>query len=236
MSNKGEVEWRCRRCGEVVNPTDFDCPHCNFPLRKKPGYGLFILGLICSVIISFVLTRPQDSSATSTNSIETVAVQEKTLESYMPKEQIEFIKMINAYKAGFNNTKNELQESILRDKRKNALSELFRKLSVNSWVGTITDLSTDTDGNASLTIKIADNIAIKTWNNSFSDQDYGSMVSKNSYVFNNLFNLSEGDKVVFSGRFYKSDRDGIDESSLTIAGSMTDPEFIFKFKDVRPIN
>ena len=45
--------------------------------------------------------------------------------------------------------------------------------------------------------------------------------------------MSHGDKVNLTGYFFPSDLDYIYEISLTEEGSMNQPEFIFKFKDIQ---
>jgi hypothetical protein len=51
--------------------------------------------------------------------------------------------------------------------------------------------------------------------------------------------LKKGQAVRFSGKFFRSkDEDGaecLEESSLTLEGKLSKPEFIFRFTDVNPI-
>jgi hypothetical protein len=47
--------------------------------------------------------------------------------------------------------------------------------------------------------------------------------------------MSHGVKIQFSGQFLASDKDFFEEASLTIDGSMKDPEFLFRFNVVSPI-
>jgi hypothetical protein len=44
--------------------------------------------------------------------------------------------------------------------------------------------------------------------------------------------MRRGDQVRFSGDFIRNDTDCVKETSLTLAGSMTDPDFLFRFGDV----
>ena len=75
--------------------------------------------------------------------------------------------------------------------------------------------------------------AIKTWNNALSDIFDETLIENGSELYNAIADLSKGDKVVFSGTFASDERDFIREASVTERGSMTDPEFILKFSDVR---
>ena len=60
-----------------------------------------------------------------------------------------------------------------------------------------------------------------------------TLIENGSDLYNSISDLSEGDRVVFSGTFIPDDSDFIREGSVTERGSMTDPEFILKFSDVR---
>jgi hypothetical protein len=48
--------------------------------------------------------------------------------------------------------------------------------------------------------------------------------------------MKEGDEVVFSGTFFASDVDCVEEHSMGLQGSMSEPEFIFRFTSVKPMN
>jgi hypothetical protein len=85
-------------------------------------------------------------------------------------------------------------------------------------------------------VRISPDIEIKTWNNALSDIASNTLIEKGTPVFNRLFDLSNGQRVRFSGAFLPSDSDFIKETSMTIDGSMRNPEFLFKFKSVSPIN
>jgi hypothetical protein len=45
-------------------------------------------------------------------------------------------------------------------------------------------------------------------------------------------NLQNGQTVRFSGQFFRDDTDCIRETSLTMSGSMREPEFLFRFSDI----
>jgi hypothetical protein len=45
--------------------------------------------------------------------------------------------------------------------------------------------------------------------------------------------MKEGDQVVFSGNCFSSTVDCAEEHSMSLEGSMTDPEFVFRFAEVR---
>jgi len=143
--------------------------------------------------------------------------------------------VLNQYAGEFGNAANELQQSALRDKRRDALGQTIGSRRIDSWRGTIAELKTNTDGKAILSIRIATDIEIKTWNNALSDITSGTLIEKWNPVYNSLINLKLGDAVEFSGSFLPSENDYLQESSLTIMGSITQPEFLCKFSSVNAI-
>jgi hypothetical protein len=54
-------------------------------------------------------------------------------------------------------------------------------------------------------------------------------------MFRSALQLREGSKVHFSGTFFKSEADCLKEGSVTLAGSILDPGFIFRFSKIAPI-
>jgi hypothetical protein len=150
-----------------------------------------------------------------------------------PKSQSAFVDIVEGYSSQFPAAKNELQESAMRDERRSSiLRALGSDLSVDNWIGTITSLETNTEGKGIVSIKVSPNVVLKTWNNAISDIVHNTLIEKNSSSYNALLNLAAGDIVVFSGSFFSSDEDGIYETSVTISGSMQEPEFLFKFNKI----
>ena len=76
-------------------------------------------------------------------------------------------------------------------------------------------------------------ITIQTANNAFSGALDGTLISAGSQLYEQLSRLSVGQRVIVSGRFRSSDQDYLREASLTEAGSMNEPEFLFAFASVR---
>lgn len=153
--------------------------------------------------------------------------------SPLPEKQLNFISAIADYKKRFASASNELQESALKDERGTSLVGLLGpQLSVGGWTGTIRRLETNTEGKAAIAIRLSPDADILTANNSLSDIVYPTMIDKGTPVYKALMNMSVGDKVVISGTFIPSDEGGVLESSLTIAGAMNAPEFLFRFTDI----
>lgn len=126
----------------------------------------------------------------------------KSNDLIIPEIESKFINTVEKYSNDFNELNNELKQSIMRDQRQKSLLENLAKYSVKSWIGTIQKLETNSDGKAILSIRIAPDIEIKTWNNAVSDFESNSLIEKESPIYSSLLNLSEGQKVYFSGHFF----------------------------------
>jgi hypothetical protein len=75
---------------------------------------------------------------------------------------------------------------------------------------------------------------VQTWNNALSDIEDDTLIDPKSALFAKASALSVGQEVTFSGAFRPYTTDCIREGSLTLSGSITEPEFIFRFSDVSP--
>ena len=82
-------------------------------------------------------------------------------------------------------------------------------------------------------IEIAPDVAVKTWNNSFSDISDDTLIEPSDPLFDRVLKLKDGQVVTFSGRFPADDANCIRESSLTLKGNLETPGFIMKFSSVR---
>jgi hypothetical protein len=62
----------------------------------------------------------------------------------------------------------------------------------------------------------------------------GTLIPHGSALYDQVAKLAVGTTVIFSGIFGPGDRDYLEEMSMTEEGSMTDPEFLFKFTNISP--
>jgi hypothetical protein len=109
------------------------------------------------------------------------------------------------------------------------------EVDIQDWVGIVQRLGSNNDGNGTLTVRIGDRIALKTWNNSLSDTGAGTLITHGSDLFAAASQLREGQLVRFSGSLFPNRSDCYREASLGVAGSMTEPEFVFRFEAIRPL-
>lgn len=148
-----------------------------------------------------------------------------------PKIQEKFEKIIKSYTEQYSAAETELQKGHTRVERKKTIARSKIGPKVQGWVGTIKDIGATQDGRASLEISINSNLSLTTWNNSFSDYMDDTLIPNGSALYKKLLPMKKGQKVNFSGYFIKDyySPDFYKEGSLSSHGSMTEPEFLFRF-------
>jgi hypothetical protein len=136
-----------------------------------------------------------------------------------------------AYAAGAN----DMAKGAARPARAKEICAILKdNLYVINWPGKVEKLSSNSDGFGVLAIQIDNGMSIKTWNNALSDIQDETLIDPSSAIFQQAVLLKEGQKVTFGGRFIPSKTDCIREGSLTLEGSLTKPEFIFRFSNIAP--
>lgn len=228
---------QCNSCKKNILKKDTVCSHCGCKQKTSKIFyyiaacfvGLFIIGVSNS-------EKPIKTKSTEDSSQKNlISSKYKRSEFQVPEDEIAFITVIRDYQNQFVNAKNELQESLLRDERKKELGLLKKQLNVYEWVGTIRKLETNSDGKAIISVEIAPKVFLKTWNNALSDFSENTLIEKSSELYKILLNLGIGSKIIFSGHFFHSNEDFFEEQSMTIKGAMKEPEFLFKFISIKPI-
>jgi hypothetical protein len=183
------------------------------------------------VIIGAIAGRGNNSSSPSTAT--GTASSEVVAGPPLPGQQQAFINANIAAIPQFNSGKNEIQQEQARGRRREAIqSALNGDGRIEGWIGTVESISTTGDGNGIIKIRIHPSITVSTTNNELSNIGDNTLIEKSSPLFSILGNLSKKDTVKFSGTFIPDDRDCVQETSLTIRGSMTEPNFTFRFSGI----
>jgi len=246
---------KCKICDAEIASNAKACPQCGAkkkkPFHKKWWFWVIVviigLGIISSTASgndksasSNNKSAPSNSNISSSNS-ENAASNNKQSGSgsgsgsnaeLRPSDQIAFEEIILAYKKKFGEAKNELQESVSRKERKEALEQLGITRAVN-WVGTIDTLGTNSDGKAYVKIKINSSLSLGTWNNALSDLGLNTLINMDSQLYSKLIELSKGAKIRFSCDFITNNKDDyLQEKSVTIRGAMTNAEFLMVLRDI----
>ena len=153
----------------------------------------------------------------------------------MPLVEIDFINAVAKGREIYRSAANEMAKGASRPKRKQMICELLNSGSVSSWIGRIAKLDTNSEGKGVFAVEIADGIRVQTWNNALSDMGSSTLIEPNSDLFQKLVSMSKGDIVKVSGSFFGSDIDCVEEQSLSLSGSVKNPEFTFRFSSVEKL-
>ncbi|MDY0164516.1 hypothetical protein [Desulfobotulus sp.] len=182
--------------------------------------GGFLGACIFFVVVSFALIP----SNTNTNG--------RHQDKIKPAAQEAFERAISQHMRQYEATKNELVQRQLREQRKNKIAEILPDKSATHWLGVVKEIGATSDGKGILAINIDGGIQIKTYNNFFSDAGPKTLIPPDSDLYKVLLTLNPGSRVVFSGSFFESRQDYINEISISEAGSMRMPEFLMRFSFV----
>lgn len=223
----------CQTCRKKISTSARSCPHCGARRSKNriiKWIGIGTAGLIALAIIA----GGDETTPDVAKSTDPILPVESTPEVFnLPEQQSRFLDVVATFSRNFASAANELQQSVMRDDRREAIrNALGGRRDVVGWIGTIKRLQTNSEGHAILTVRLSPEADILTTNNAFNDLFEGTLIDKGTPLFNALMNMAVGDTVAVSGTFLPSDDDWVSESSITIRGSMTRPEFRFRFQEV----
>lgn len=150
--------------------------------------------------------------------------------SSLPADEEDFIDIVTTGVKAADEAENDLQAGRALTKRDKALKKGDFD-SVKNWRGTVKTLDSNGDGHGVLTVELAPNVSVATWNNAFSDIEDETLI-KSEKMMDTLADMSEGDEIVFSGKFI-TDAGVPDNKGLTKIGKLQDPEFVFRFSSVK---
>ncbi len=152
----------------------------------------------------------------------------------IPSDQATLLGIVTAAQSEASQAENDMQLGGVKSSRDKALCEALSSLSASYWIGRIDSISSNSDGKGVLAIEIAKGVLVKTWNNAVSDMLSDTLIEPGSQVFETASRMKPGQRVIFSGRFFQgTDGDCLGESSLTLRGKVKEPEFIFRFSELR---
>ena len=150
-------------------------------------------------------------------------------------DEAQFVEINRRFRDAYKAADNDLARGAARPNRGRKLCQMFESgFEVEDWTGTVETLSSNGDGKGVLSISLGDEISVKTWNNALSDVGSDTLLEPRSLIHLTAMTLRKGQTVHFSGSFiHRATVDCIVEASMTLYGSMTRPEFIFKFSEIR---
>ncbi len=151
----------------------------------------------------------------------------------LPSVEVRFVSIVSAAQRDSINAANDMQRGGIRANRDKALCAGISFPEVKDWIGTVTNIDSNSDGKGVLAIQITPGVTVKTWNNALSDIGTGTLIDPTSPVFKSASLMKPGQIVLFSGEFFPSGEDAcLLESSMTLRGKVESPEFIFKFSSI----
>ena len=152
-----------------------------------------------------------------------------------PDAQIQFERVLCEFRDKFYGAANEASKRILVMQRDQALAKVLTDNKAENWVGFLNALDASSSLKLYVSVQIGCRGLLKTWNNEFSDSLSGTMLVKTDPGYDEVLASQINDELVFSGMFLSADGKKIAEQSITIDGSLSAPEFTFRFSDIKPI-
>ena len=153
-----------------------------------------------------------------------------------PVDQAAFVQALQRGRDQYSSGSNELQKGAARPARAKAICAAVKAPRIDGWVGKLAKLSTNSDGKGVLAISIGDDISLSTWNNSLSDLTDRTLIEPDSALYTTLLTLKVGTYVRVSGKLFPAASDCVREKSVTMDGSMRDPDFLVRISRVDPID
>lgn len=196
----------------------------------------YVLTVIAVAVLFYagmeILSRPADQHQTEARKALRTPV---VAGAVLPAEEQGFIRAVQQSQAAFQSAPNEMAAGGIRFQRRAAICQILPTMFVSDWAGRITTLESNSDGKGVLGISLADGISVKTWNNDISDIGDRTLIEPSSPLFAAVSQMKVGDQVLFSGTFLSpgNDVDCVKEASVSLRGSMSEPEFLFRFTVVR---
>lgn len=156
----------------------------------------------------------------------------KALTDEMPEPQQRFVLAVMTARNDYRKLENEVAKGATRATRAQQVCAHLKEYTDGYWVGFVDRITANGDGNGVVSIFVAPFTTVSTWNNSLSDVGNDTLIKAGTPLSNSVAQLKEGQKVRFTGKFFKDDVDCVDEKSITLEGSMTNPDYAMKFERI----
>jgi hypothetical protein len=122
----------------------------------------------------------------------------------MSAQQQQFLSIISDFAQKYDAAPNDMAKGALRPQRAKAICALLKDLTIKDWVGTVSKLSSNNEGKGVLVIGLNEQTRVQTWNNALSDISDKTLIQPGTALHEAAVQLSEGQRVVFSGRLISS--------------------------------
>jgi len=216
--------------GLLVSLISLIKPLTKIGIKDRETASYVLLGSFAIMLVGGMFVDKSDDPAGSDNVANSTQV--APAGPGISAKQAGFITAVGNSRERFNSAPNELIAAGVRADRRKAICNILDTRKVEDWHGHLIRLSTNSGGAGILAVAIGSDIQLTTWSNSFSDISAQTLISPSDPLYAAASMLTVGDAIVFSGRFFSSPQDCVDEQSLTIRGSMNEPEFTFRFSSI----
>jgi len=205
-------------------------PSTDSPPSKKSSVR-WILGGVVVVIVVVVLVGVIGKGGN--NAGNTSATSSAPASIVLPAAEARLIQIVSSAQTESRNAENDMQRGGIKAKRDKALCEGITSLAADNWIGKIETLDSNSDGKGVLSIEIAPDITVKTWNNALSDISSKTLIEPETPLFQAASSMKKGQLVTFSGTFFAGhEGDCLEEGSLSLRGKIQEPEYIFRFASI----
>lgn len=228
---------KCQECEKEISSLANTCPSCGAPVSNRnarprtPEQAKLkkVFWTIAYVIIGaayplYFLYQYNERSSPQR--------QTRVAERPLPETERLFVSAVERGRTSYQTGQNDMAKGAARPARAKELCSILLSMEVSEWIGRLSTLSSNSDGKGVLGIDIARNVRIMTWNNALSDATDHTLVEPSSALYSKAVRLKPNSIVLFSGSFIANRTDCAKEGSFTLDGSMTSPDFIFRFSDM----
>jgi hypothetical protein len=148
--------------------------------------------------------------------------------SNMPQRERELIDILTSARKAYQTSHSPSPAKDARmDMQIRVISFMRQSQLATDWVGTVKSRGITPDGNAWISIEIADGITISTWQNEREDADSATMFRPHAKLFAAAQSAKIASPIIFSGTILKSVLANDDEMVMH-------PQFIARFSSLKP--
>ncbi len=164
-----------------------------------------------------------------------VGLCEAAIAGDMPQDQKQFIDIVERFDRAYAQADSDIAKDATRLQRAKAICAAIRTPTVHNWTGTVFKVLSNREGMGFLELTLSAHMRITTWNDSIADIGDNTLIDPKSPLFDQAVLLKKYQQVLFSGSFIPDSADCFRETSMTLADSMDQPEFLFRFSDISPM-
>jgi hypothetical protein len=179
---------------------------------------------------------PAETTEAPVETVPDTTIPETTVAVSKSSQQESFVAAIEEGRTKIEDASTDLQESAALRDRDKALCSALSSYVATDWTGEVKNIGANGEGKAYITIEIAEDARVKTWNNAFSDSSDKTLIPESSPIFSQIVPLDKGDKVKFSAKFLRGRDTCLKQGNLTEYFYGRDPEFIVQFTKIEPSN